>query len=170
MEPSLRVIDEITAQVKVLDKEIEELCENTYPQTALLMQIRGIGPITALSFVLTIGTPERFAKARDVGAYLGLVPRRDQSGKSDKVLPISKAGNAYMRRLLVSAAQYMLGPFGEECDLRRSGERLASRGGRGAKKKAVIATARKLAVVMLTLWKEESDYRPRVGEATSQGA
>ena len=118
-----------------------------------------MGPITALCFVLVIEDPARFARAREVGAYLGLVPKRDQSGAVDKRLGISKAGNAYLRRLLVSAAQYILGPFGPECDLKRRGMELAERGGRGAKQKAVVATARKLAVVMLALWQNQEDYQ-----------
>jgi len=125
-----------------------------------MRQIVGIGPITALTFRLTIGDPERFADSRDVGAYLGLVPKRDQSGKLDKQMGISKAGDAYLRRLLVSAAQYVLGPFGKDCDLRKHGLELEGRGGRGAKKKAVVATARKLAVLMHALWKKDADYKP----------
>ena len=158
--PSLRVIDELTLQIKNLDRAIKKLCEDKYPETARLMQIRGIGPITALCFILTIEDPEYFERPRDVGAYLGLVPKRDQSGDLDKQLRISKAGDAYMRRLLVGAAQYMLGPFGGECDIRTRGLRLAGRGGRGAKNKAAVATARKLAVVMLTLWQKQVDYEP----------
>ena len=160
IEPSLHVVDEMTRQIRQLDREIEQLCEDRYPETKRLREIRGIGPITALCFVLVIEDPHRIDRTRDVGAYLGLVPKRDQSGKSDKELSISKCGNAYMRRLLVSAAQYMLGPFGEECDLKRRGLRLAERGGRGAKKKAIVATARKLSVVMLSVWKNESTYEP----------
>lgn len=160
IESSLLVIDTITEQIKQLDSRIEQLAVQTYPQALRLQQIRGIGPITALTFVLTIGDPERFAKSRDVGAYLGLVPRRDQSGASDKQLRISKAGDAYLRRLLVSAAQYILGPFGEDCDLRRHGLKLSERGGRAAKKKAVIAIARKLAVLMHRLWVNQLDYDP----------
>jgi len=160
IEPSLRVIDELSLQIRNLDKAIEKLCEEAYPETARLMQIRGVGTITALCFVLTIEDPDRFKRPRDVGAYLGLVPKRDQSGGLDKQLRISKAGDAYMRRLLVSAAQYMLGPFGGECDLRTQGLKLAERGGGGAKNKAAVATARKLAVVMLTLWQKQVDYQP----------
>lgn len=159
--PSLEVIDLLTAQIRQLDREIEQLCERDYPQSARLRAIRGVGPITALSFMLTIGRPERFAKPRDVGAYLGMVPKRDQSGSTDKALRISKSGNAYLRRLLVSCAQYILGPFGEDCDLRTRGLKLIERGGRGARKKAVIATARKLSVLMLTLWRHQTDYQPR---------
>jgi transposase len=94
-----------------------------------------------------------------------MVPRRDQSGGTDRTLPVSKSGNAYLRRLLVSCAQYILGPFGEDCDLRERGLKLVGRGGRGAKKKAVIATARKLSVLMLTLWRDRLDYRPRLETA-----
>jgi len=160
IEPSLQVLDELTLQIRNLEKAIEKLCEEDYPETARLMQIRGIGYITALSFVLTIEDPDRFDPPREVGAYLGLVPKRDQSGELDKRLGISKAGDAYMRRLLVSAAQYMLGPFGEECDIRTRGLRMAERGGRGAKNKAAVATARKLAVVMLVIWQKQVDYEP----------
>ena len=160
VEPSLKVIDELGAQIHELDKAIGELCAGRYPETARLQQIRGVGPVTALSFVLVVGEAGRFGRPRDVGAYLGLVPRRDQSGGTDKRLGISKAGNAYLRKLLVGAANYILGPFGGESDLREHGLRLAERGGRGAKKKAVVATARKLAVLMLVLWQSGQDYRP----------
>ena len=160
IEPSLLVVDTLTGKIRELDREIERLCEEGYPETARLRQIRGIGPITALCFVLTIGSPERFERPRDVGAWLGLVPKRDQSGDTEKKLGISKAGNAYLRRLLVGSANYLLGPFGEDCDLRTRGLRLAERGGRGARKKAVVATARKLAVVMLTVWRENREYEP----------
>lgn len=158
IEPSLSVVDELTRQIRQLDRAIEEMCEERYPETKRLRAIRGVGPITALCFVLVIEDPARFARAREVGAYLGLVPKRDQSGAVDKRLGISKAGNAYLRRLLVSAAQYILGPFGPESDLKRRGLELAERGGRGAKQKAVVATARKLAVVMLAMWQKQQDY------------
>ena len=157
---TLEVLDLQSAKIKVLDKEIERLGEEKYPQTKLLRQVAGVEPITALTFVLTIGDPVRFANSRDVGSYLGLVPKRDQSGNVDKEMRISKAGNSYLRRLLVGAAQYILGPFGPECDLRTHGLKLAARGGRSAKKKAVVATARKLAVLLHALWTSGSDYRP----------
>ena len=159
-EPSLRVIDALTLSIRELEKQIESLCEKRYPQTEILRKIAGVGPITALTFVLTIGDPRRFRSNRDVAAYLGLVPRRDQSGETDKQLRISKAGDAYLRRLLVSAAHYILGPFGPDCDLKRHGEQLAAKGGRGAKKKAVIAIARKLSVLLLTLWSRGESYEP----------
>lgn len=116
---------------------------------------------TALCFVLTLESPEHFAHARAVGAYLGLVPRRDQSGQSDKQLGITKAGQVQLRCLLVNCAHYILGPFGPPCTLRTAGERIAARGGKSAKKRAVIAVARKLAVTLLALWKTGAQYQPQ---------
>ena len=158
VEPSLQVVDLLTKNIYELDRAIEKLCEEKYPVTIRLRQICGVGAITSLCYVLTIEDPERFASPRDVGAYLGLVPKRDQSGGLDKKLRISKAGDAYLRRLLVGCAQYILGPFGPDTDLKRHGLMLAERGGSRGKKKAVVAVARKLAVLMLTLWKYERDY------------
>lgn len=161
IEPSLNVIDAMTQQIRQLEAGIEELATKKYVETELLTQICGVGTITSLTFVLTIGDPARFRRKRDVAAYLGLIPKRDQSGDSDKQLRISKAGDSYLRRLLVSAAQYILGPFGPDCHLKRQGLKLAERGGPRAKKKAVVAIARKLAVLMLTLWHDEVIYKPK---------
>ena len=161
VEPSLAVIDSMTEQVRKLEKSIEELASTKYRETEYLTQIAGVGTLTSLTFILTIGDPLRFKRSRDVAAYLGLVPRRDQSGETDKQLRISKAGNSYLRRLLVSAAQYILGPFGPDCVLKRKGLKLAERGGLRAKKKAVVAVARKLSVLMLALWRDEELYRPK---------
>ena len=160
VEPSLRVIEEMTRVIREYGRKIEEMCVERYPETQRLREIGGVGAITALSFVLTIGDPKRFPVTRDVGAYLGLVPRRDQSGEVDKQLRITKAGDAYLRRLLVGSAHYILGPFGPDCDLKRHGLALCERGGPRAKRKAVVATARKLAVLMLALWSQEADYQP----------
>jgi transposase len=139
--------------------------------TLRLRQITGIGPITALSFVLTIEDPELFENSRDVGAYLGLLPKRDQSGNFDKQLRISKAGDAFLRSLLVGCAQYIiLCPFGPDTDLKRHGLMLAERGGGRGKRKAVVATARKLAVLMLTLWKHGRAYEPLRTSQPAQAA
>ncbi len=161
IEPSLGVLDAMTEQIRRLEKAIEELAGVKYPETEYLTQIAGVGTLTSLTFILTIGDPLRFRRGRDVAAYLGLVPKRDQSGDSDKQLRISKAGDAYLRRLLVSAAQYALGPFGPDCRLKRKGLELAARGGPRAKKKAVVAVARKLAVLLLALWRDEQIYQPQ---------
>jgi transposase len=158
--PSVQALAELTTRVKVLEREINTLAQTKYPQTAQLQQIPGVGPITAVYFVLKIEDPSRFKNVRDVGAYAGLCPRRDQSGESDPQLRISKCGDAYLRRLLVSAAQYILGPFGPESALRQYGLRLAAEGTARAKKRATVAVARKLAVLLLSLWKSQRPYQP----------
>ena len=155
--PSVQAIEELSLRIKVLDREIMTLAHN-YTETAWLQQIPGVGPITALYFVLKIGEPARFERVRDVGAFLGLCPRRDQSGESEPQLRISKRGDVYLRRLLVSAAQYILGPFGPPSALREYGLTLAAGGTARAKKRAVVAVARKLSVLLLTLWKNQSAY------------
>lgn len=159
IEPLLRAVDEISGQIKHYDKSITRAAEE-HTVCRRLQQIAGVGPVTALTFALTIEESTRFKDPRSVGPWLGLVPRRDQSGNSDKQLPISKAGNRYLRTLLVQSAQYQLGHFGPDSDLRRYGLKLAAKGGRAAKKKAVIAVARKLAVLMMMLWQKQSDYEP----------
>ncbi len=158
--PCINTIMALTDQIRGYDRKIEELCNECYPETELLREITGVGPVTALSYVLTLEDPKRFKKSRDVGPYLGLTPKRDQSGNIDKALPISKAGNGYLRRLLVGSANYILGPFGPDCLLRRFGDRIASRGGKAAKRRAVVAVARKLAVLMHSLWKNNGVYDP----------
>ena len=158
--PLLAALDALNAEIKALDVELETLALERYPATERLRQIPGVGPLTALCFVLTLEEPKHFEHARCVGPYLGLVPRRDQSGQSDKQLGITKAGHVQLRCLLVNCAHYILGPFGPPCALRAAGERIAARGGKSAKKRAVIAVARKLAVTLLALWKTGTDYRP----------
>ncbi len=161
VEALLCQIQHLTDQLKRLDKQVAEKIREDYPEAFRLQQIPGVGPITALAFVLIIGTPERFTKARQVGPFLGLVPKRDQSGESDKPLRITKAGSPMMRRLLVNCAQYMLGAFGPPSALRDKGERIAKGGGKVSKRKAVVATARQVAVVMLRIWKDpEAVYEP----------
>src|ERR671920_142301 len=117
--------------------------------------------LTALTFVLTLEDPSRFAKTRSVGAYLGLVPARDQSGDRDPQKHISKEGDEMLRKLLVGSAHYILGPFGLNSDLRRHGEKIASRGGKNAKKRAVVAVARKLSVLLHRLWVSAEVYEIR---------
>ena len=158
--PSVQALAELSARIQMLDREISALARTKYPQTLWLQQIPGVGPITALYFVLKIEDPSRFENVRDVGAYAGLCPRRDQSGESDPQLRISKRGDAYLRRLLVSAAQYILGPFGPASALREYGLMLAADGTRRAKKRAVVAVARKLSVLLLSLWKNQTLYQP----------
>jgi transposase len=156
--PVVRALEELSQRIKELDASLAKLAAERYPQTIYLQQVSGVGPITALYFVLKIGDPNRFERTRDVGAFVGLCPRRDQSGETDKELRISKCGDAYLRRLLVSAAQYILGPFGADSALRLQGLQMAAEGTAKAKKRAVVAVARKLAVLLLTLWRRQEPY------------
>jgi transposase len=160
LEPVIKSIEEITMRIRHYDKLIEQISIEKYPETLALRAIRGVGPVTALAFVLTLEDADRFKKSRNVGPFLGLTRKRDQSGETDKQLPITKAGNVHLRRLLVGCAHYILGPFGGDCDLRRFGLKLAERGGKNAKKRAVVAVARKLAVLMHHLWKSGAVYDP----------
>ena len=158
--PILKTIGSLTERIREYDRQLETISKEHYPQTDLLRQVEGVGVLTALTFVLTLEDPYRFAKSRTVGAYLGLVPARDQSGDRDPQKHISKEGDEMLRKLLVSSAHYILGPFGSESDLRRHGEKIASRGGKNAKKRAVVAVARKLSVLLHRLWVSGEIYEP----------
>lgn len=160
LEPLFKSITDLTQRIRHYDKLIKQLCVESYPETEVLQAISGVGPVTSLAYVLTLEQCSRFEESRDVGPYLGLTPKRDQSGQIDKQLGISKAGNTYLRQLLVGSAQYILGAFGPDCDLQRFGLKLAARGGKNAKRRAVVAVARKLAVLMHRLWKEKAIYDP----------
>lgn len=160
LDPVRKSIEELTERIRHYDRLLEQLSAEKYPETEGLRAIGGVGPVTALAFVLTLEQSDRFEKSRSVGPFLGLSPKRDQSGQTDKQLGITKAGNAYLRRLLVGSAQYILGPFGPDCELRRFGLKLAARGGKNAKRRAVVAVARKLAVLMHHLWKSGTLYDP----------
>jgi len=160
VEVLLDQIAALTASVRELDRRIAKVAEERYPEVALLQQVNGVGPVTATAFVLTIEEPTRFEDSRRLGSWLGLCPRSHASGDSDPELRISKSGDGYLRRLLVQCAQYILGPFGKDSDLRRFGQRLAARGGRAAKKKAVTAVARKLAVLLHRIWRNGLAYDP----------
>ncbi|TAJ11613.1 MAG: IS110 family transposase [Planctomycetota bacterium] len=161
LSPLLELIRSMTKSIRSLDGKIERLCVERYPITQTLQQIAGVGPLVSLCFVLTLDDCRRFRSSRDVGAYLGLIPRKRSSGASDPQLHITKAGDRGMRRLLVIAANYILGRFGPDCDLRRYGLKLAGDGKNSiAKKRARIAVARKLAVLMHQLWRTNGVYDP----------
>jgi transposase len=160
LEPLLRALEAVSGQIREYNQRIETLAEERYPQTALLQQVKGVGTLIALTFLLTLEDPHRFGKSRDVGSYLGLQPGRRNSGQSEPQLHISKEGDPYLRTLLVQGAQHILGPFGPDCDLRRWGLKLAERGGKSGKKRAIVATARKLAVLLHHLWVSGEAYEP----------
>jgi transposase len=160
LTPVLDTIATLTRKIQRLETLIERLATKRYPETGLLRQVSGVGPLTALSYVLTVEDPERFKSSRAIGPYLGLRPRQSQSGEQDPELRITKAGDTDLRRLLVGSAHYILGPFGPDTDLRRWGLALAARGKKNAKKRAVVAVARKLAVLLHRLWVTAEVYEP----------
>jgi transposase len=160
LEPLLAAIEAVSERIAAYNDRIEALAEQSYPEAALLKQIKGVGTLIALTFLLTLEDPHRFQKSRDVGCYLGLQPGRRNSGQSEPQMHISKEGDPYLRTLLVQGAQHILGPFGIDCDLRRWGLKLAERGGKSGKKRAIIATARKLAVLLHHLWVSGEVYQP----------
>jgi transposase len=160
LQPLLAGIESLSDRIREYNERIEALAQQSYPQVALLKQVKGVGTLIALTFLLTLEDAHRFHKSRDVGCYLGLQPGRRNSGQSEPQMRISKQGDPYLRTLLVQGAQHILGPFGTDCDLRRWGLKLAERGGRNGKKRAIIATARKLAVLLHRLWVSGEVYEP----------
>jgi len=160
LTPALEIVAELNTRIRQFDHDLEQLADERYPVTHAMREIAGVGALTATAFVLGVADASRFKKSREVGAYFGLTPRRKQSGASDPQMRITKAGNSLVRRLLVGAGHYILGPFGPDCDLRRVGVKIAARGGKSAKKRAVIAVARKLAVLLHRLWVSAKPYEP----------
>jgi len=160
LEPLLKEVESLTERIREYDAAIEKIAQTHYPETQLLRQVKGVGPLIALTYILTLDDPQRFQRSRDVGGYVGLQPRQRESGQSQPQLRISKEGDVYVRKLLVQGAHYILGPFGPDTDLRRWGLRLAQRGGRNAKKRACVAVARKLAVLLHRLWVTGEVYKP----------
>jgi transposase len=167
--PILETIGSLTERIHDYDRQLETISEEHYPETDLLRQVEGVGVLTALTFVLTLEDPYRFEKSRTLGAYLGLVPATDQSGDRDPQKHISKEGDEMLRKLLVGSAHYILGPFGSDSDLRRHGEKIASRGGKNAKKRAAVAVARKLSVLLHSLWISAEVYEPLRNTQRSRG-
>lgn len=159
LTPLLEVIADLTQRIRALDQQVERMVEE-HPEAVRLQQPTGVGVLTALAFVRAIEDPRRFKRSRQAGAFFGLVPKLDDSSDSKPQLRITKAGDALVRRYLVSAARYILGPFGPDCDLRRYGEAIAARGGKNANKRAAVAVARKLAVMLHRLWVTQAEYDP----------
>ena len=160
LEPLLKEIESLKERIAEYDRRIEQIAQEVYPEVALLKQVKGVGTLIGLTYILTLDDPHRFRRSRDAGCFLGLRPGRRNSGMSEPQMHISKEGDAYLRTLMVQGAHYILGPFGPDSDLRRWGLKLAERGGKNAKKRAVIAVARKLAVVLHKLWVSGEVYEP----------
>jgi transposase len=158
--PVLQTIEHMTNTIRSLDGKIEAIAAERHPRSEVLQQVPGVGPLIALQFMLTLDDPSRMKKSRQVGPFLGLTPRTRDSGDSSPQLRITKAGDHELRRLLVIGANYILGRFGPDCDLRRFGLKLAERGGTNARKRAKVAVARKLAVLLHRLWSTGEVYDP----------
>jgi len=160
LRPLLEQIESLGAQIKTCDARIERIARERYPETALLRQVGGVGILIALTFVLTLEDRGRFQKSRDVGCYVGLRPKRSESGQRQPELRITKEGDPYLRKMLVQGAHYVLGWRGPDTDLRRWGQKLAARGGKNAKKRAIVAVARKLGILLHRLWVTGEVYEP----------
>jgi transposase len=170
LEPLLAEVESLNQRIAEYDRRIEQIASEVHPEVARLKQVKGVGTLIALTYVLTVGDPRRFRRSRDLGCYLGLRPGRRNSGSSQPQLHISKEGDRYLRTLMVQGAHYILGPFGQDSDLRRWGLKLAERGGNNAKKRAVVAVARKLSVLLHKLWVSGEVYQPLRGAGTSKVA
>jgi transposase len=156
--PLIKQISALNANIQQMDRCIEQL-SNRYPEVTLLRTTPGVGPLIAAAYVLTLDRPDAIQHSRQAGAFLGLRPRQSQSGDSDPQHRISKTGNVYLRSLLVQAAHYVLGRFGPDSELRRWGLKLASSGGKRGKKRAIVAVARKLAVILHRMWQTGNGWQ-----------
>jgi transposase len=163
--PLLKQIGLLTTQIDLMDKQIDKLGRK-YPEISLLKSTPGVGPLVAACYVLTLDSPDVLGDNRQAGAFLGLRPRQSQSGDSDPQRRISKAGNTYLRSLLVQSAQYVLGRFGPDSALRRWGLKLSASGGKRGKKRAIVAVARKLAVILHSMWRSRIPFQAFPQQAT----
>jgi transposase len=169
LKPLMEQVESLTEKIRGCTVELEQIARSRHPETELLMQISGVGTLIALTFVLTVEDPARFAKSRDVGCYVGLRPKRSDSGKSQPELRISKEGDSYLRKMLVQGAHYILGHRGPDTDLKRWGLALSGRGKKNAKKRAIVAVARKLGILLHRLWVSGEVYEPLRNSTASPG-
>jgi transposase len=160
LEPLLSEVEALTAGIKKQDREIEQIARVKYPETSLLTKVGGVGTLIALTFVLTVEDKNRFEHSRDVGCYVGLKPKQGASGDSQPQLRITKEGDIYLRTMLVQGAQHILSERSVDSDLKRWGLKLAERGGKNAKKRAIVAVARKLGILLQVLWVTGEVYEP----------
>src|SRR5947209_12495131 len=169
--PLVEEVESLTEKIKECDSKIEQIARDRYPETQLLRQVNGVGPLIALTFILTIEDKERFQKSRDVGCYIGLRPKQSESGERQPELRITKEGDVYLRKLLVQGAHCIMAQRAQDTDLKRWGTKLAGRGGKNARKRAIVAVARKLAVLLHHLWATGEVYEPlRNSQAMAKAA
>jgi transposase len=165
VKPLLEARNAIEQQVDDLDRKVMRLARNT--QVRRFMTAPGVGPITALCFLATIDDPTRFTRSRSVGAYAGLTTRRYASGEIDWTGRISKCGDKMLRSYLYEAANVLLTRVAKWSALKAWGVRLAKRSGL---RKAKVAVARKLAVILHRMWIEGTEFSWSSKEAANQPA
>lgn len=155
IEPMLIALASINEQIEVFDAALRRRARaDTIARR--LMTAPGVGVIVALSFIHTVEDPTRFGRSRTVGAYLGLTPKRDQSGEKDVIGKISRAGDRTMRGLLYEAAGVLLHRCSRPCALKEWGQALKERLGN---KRATVAVARKLAVILHRMWRDGTAFQ-----------
>jgi transposase len=169
IEPLLKAVEAISKEIGKYDEQLEQMAKR-YPEVKVLQQVYGVGPVISLTFVLTLDDGQRFAHSRDVGPYLGLTPKQRESGESQPELGISKAGDGLLRSLLVQGAHCMLRKGAPDSDLRAWGLGKMGKGGKRAKKCAIVAVARKLAVLLHHLWVTGEVYDPQYNHKAAEAA
>jgi transposase len=169
LKPLLKIVEEISEQIREYEREIEQM-QTRYPEVELLTQVYGVGVLIALTFLLTLDDPGRFVHSRDVGPYLGLVPKQRDSGERQPQLGISKAGDRLLRSLLVQGAHCILREGSPESDLQAWGRARMGEGGKRGKKRTVVAVARKLAVLLHHLWVSGEVYDPQYNRKAREQA
>jgi transposase len=167
--PLLKAVETISEQIGKYDEQIAEMAKR-YPEEKLLRPVYGVGPLIALTYILTLEDGQRFAHSREVGPYLGLTPKQRDSGDSQPELGISKAGDNLLRSLLVQGAHCMLRKNAPDSDLREWGLEKMGKGGKQAKKLVVVAVARKLAVLLHHLWVTGEVYDPHYNRKAAAAA
>lgn len=171
LKPLLAEVESLTEKIKECDRKIEQIARDRYPETKLMRQVSGVGPLIALTYILTIEDKERFQKSRDVGCYVGLRPKQSESGERQPELRITKEGDVYLRKLLVQGAHCIMAKRAPDTDLKRWGTKLAGRGGKNARKRALVAVARKLGILLHHLWVTGEAYEPlRNSQAMAKAA
>jgi transposase len=171
LKPLAEEVASLTAKIKECDRKIEQIARDRYPETKLLRQVSGVGPLIALTYILTIEDKQRFQKSRDVGCYVGLRPKQSESGERQPELRITKEGDVYLRKLLVQGAHCIMAKRAPDTDLKRWGTKLAGRGGKNARKRAMVAVARKLGILLHRLWVSGEVYEPlRNSQAMAKAA
>jgi transposase len=169
IRPLLKTVEVISEQIGVYDEKIEEIAKR-YPEIELLTPVYGVGTLIALTYILTLEDAQRFVHSRDVGPFLGLQPKQRDSGDSQPQLGISKTGDRLLRSLLVQGAHCMLRKDAPDSDLRAWGLGKQQSGGKRAKRRAIVGVARKLAVLLHTLWANGLVYDPLYNRNAAEAA